>query len=185
MYPIEPEDRDLLRRAQEGQGEAFDQLVEGLTPGLYRIVRRMMPDRAEAESVVQETWIRAWKRREHLDPSLPAFPWLARIALNIARDQLRKRWPIDFADVGEELYDHAEPNESLEKRLERQDAREQLARAIEALRPEWRMILALRYDGGLAYAEIAEALGVPLNTVRTHLRRAHLTLRQRLEADDG
>ena len=79
----------------------------------------------------------------------------------------------------------AEVSESLDQRLEGQQARQRLAHAIDGLRPEWRMILALRYDGGLAYNEIAEALGVPLNTVRTHLRRAHQTLRRRLEVDDG
>ena len=180
--PIHPE---VLRRAQAGEAEAFDSLVDHLTPSLYRIARRMAPDGPEAEAIVQETWLRAWKHRGRLDPARPALSWLARIAVNLARDQWRKRRPIDFTDAGGEVDDRAEESESLDQRLEREEARQRLARAVEELRPEWRMILALRYDGGLAYDEIAEALGVPLNTVRTHLRRAHQNLRRRLEVDDG
>jgi RNA polymerase sigma-70 factor (ECF subfamily) len=180
--PIQP---DLLRRAQAGEAEAFDRLVDDLTPSLYRIARRMAADGPEAEAIVQETWIRAWKHRGRLDPARPALAWLARIAVNLSRDQWRKRRPIDFADLGGDVEDREDESETLDQRLEVEEARERLARAVEALRPEWRMILALRYDGGLAYDEIAEALAVPLNTVRTHLRRAHQTLRRRLEVDDG
>lgn len=145
----------------------------------------MAADGPEAEAIVQETWLRAWKHRGRLDPARPALAWLARIAVNLARDQWRKHRPIDFTDLGGEVDDRAEDSESLDQRLEREEARQRLARAVEGLRPEWRMILALRHDGGLAYNEIAEALGVPLNTVRTCLRRAHQTLRRRLEVDDG
>jgi RNA polymerase sigma-70 factor, ECF subfamily len=184
VIPVDVEDSELLRRAQAGEVEAFDLLVGQLTPGLYRLARRMAPDRPEAEAIVQETWLRAWKQRWHLDPDRPAFPWLAKIAANVARDQWRKRRPVDFSDLGADLDDRSDGSEALEIRSERREARQRLAGAIEGLRPEWRMVLALRYDGGLPYNDIAEALGVPLNTVRTHLRRAHQTLRRRLEAEN-
>ena len=179
------EDPELLRLAQAGEPEAFDRLVERLPPALYRIVRRMMPDRAEAEAVVQETWIRAWKARRRLEPSRPAFPWLARIAANAARDHWRKRRPLDFADVQSEVEDLSDVEPGLEFRIEIGETRRRLARLVGDLRPEWRMILALRYDGDLSYKEIAELLGVPLNTVRTHLRRSHLALRRQMEAEDA
>jgi RNA polymerase sigma factor (sigma-70 family) len=184
VIPVDGEDSDLLRQAQAGDVEAFDLLVGQLTPSLYRLARRMAPDRPEAEAIVQETWLRAWKQRTHLDWDRPAFPWLARIAANAARDEWRKRRPVDFADLGPDPDDRSDESEALDVRLEREQARRRLGRLVEGLRPEWRMIVALRYDGGLAYSEIAEALGVPLNTVRTHLRRAHRSLRKRLEAEE-
>jgi RNA polymerase sigma-70 factor, ECF subfamily len=184
VIPVDVEDSELLRRAQAGEVEAFDLLVGQLTPGLYRLARRMAPDRPEAEAIVQETWLRAWKQRRHLDPDRPAFPWLARITANAARDEWRKRRPVDFTDLGPDPDERSDGSEALEVRLEREQARRRLGTLVEGLRPEWRMIVALRYDGGLAYNEIAEALGVPLNTVRTHLRRAHQTLRRRLEAEE-
>jgi RNA polymerase sigma-70 factor, ECF subfamily len=185
VYPSGEDDKEILRLAQAGEAGAFDALVLRLTPDLYRIVRRMMPDRAEAEAVVQETWLRAWGARSRLDASRPALPWLARIATNAARDQWRKRRPLDFADVGGEIEERRDEADSPESHQERRELIKRLAAAVDTLRPEWRMILALRHDGGLSYDEIAEALGLPLNTVRTHLRRAHLALRRRLEAEDG
>jgi RNA polymerase sigma-70 factor (ECF subfamily) len=179
------EEKELLRRAQAGEANAFDELVPRLTPALYRIVRRMMPDRAEAEAVVQETWIRAWRARSRLDPGRPVVPWLARIATNAARDQWRKKRPLDFADVGEEIDERPDDRLDLEELGERRELLERLAAAVASLRPEWRTIVALRYEGGLTYEEIATAVGAPLNTVRTHLHRAHRALRRRLEALDG
>jgi RNA polymerase sigma-70 factor (ECF subfamily) len=156
-------------------------LVEIHTPRLFRLVRRSAPDAGEAEALVQESWLRAWKNRRRCAPDRPFFPWLARIAMNVARDVWRKRRPLDFADLGEAVELIAAPGPSAEGRLEAAEARTRLAQYVEALRPEWRMILALRYDGGLEYREIAEVLQIPLNTVRTHLRRARAALRAQME----
>jgi RNA polymerase sigma-70 factor (ECF subfamily) len=145
----------------------------------------MAADRAEAEAIVQEAWLRAWKHKDQLDPSRPALPWLARIAVNIARDEWRRRRPLEFSDVGESVDQQADDGPRPGIGLEREEARRRLVLAIESLRPEWKMVLALRYDGGLSYAEIAEVAGLPLNTVRTYLHRAHAALRRELEPGDG
>lgn len=181
MKTGEAVDRDLLRRAQAGEAEAFDLLVDRLTPLLYRTVRRLASDGAEAEAIVQEAWLRAWKHRKGLDPDRPALAWLSRIAVNAARDQWRKRRPLDFSDTGEAAEAQADERAGPELRLEEAEARTRLAQVVGRLRPEWRVVIALRYDGGLAYSEIAEVLGIPVNTVRTHLHRAHAALQRHLE----
>ena len=183
--PIDPGEQDLVRRAVEGEARAFDRLVEIHTPRLYRLVRRTAPDAGEAEAVVQEAWLRAWKNRSRCAPDRPFFPWVATIAVNVARDHWRKHRPLDFADLGEGVEEIPAAGPSAERSLEDAEARERLARYVEELRPEWRMVLGLRYDGDLAYDEIATVLGIPLNTVRTHLRRAQAALRVRLEEDDA
>jgi len=182
---MEQGETDLIRRASQGEETAFDRLVEIHTPRLYRLVRRMAPDRAEAEALVQEAWLRAWKHRQRCSPDKPFFPWLAAIALNLARDEWRKRQPLDFADVGDSIDMLPAEEASIEVQIEAQQARARLSRYIEELRPEWRIAIALRYDGGLEYTQIAAVVGIPLNTVRTHLRRARESLRARLEADDA
>lgn len=181
---MEQGESQLIRRAVEGNVEAFDRLVEVNTPRLYRLIRRVAPDRGEAEAVVQEAWLRAWKNRRRCSPDRPFFPWLASIAMNQARDAWRKRRPLDFADLGDAVEGIAAEEASAEALIEANEARQRLARYVGELRPEWRMVLALRYDGELEYGEIAGALGIPLNTVRTHLRRARAALRARLEAGD-
>jgi RNA polymerase sigma-70 factor (ECF subfamily) len=167
---MEHGESDLIRRASQGEAGAFDRLVEVHTPRLYRLVRRMAPDAAEAEALVQEAWLRAWKYRRRCAPDRPFFPWLATIALNLARDEWRKQRPLDFADVGDSIDALPAEEAPIEVQMEAEQAREKLGRYITELRPEWRIAIALRYDGGLEYTEIAQVVGIP-DTVRTHLRR--------------
>lgn len=178
-------EREQVRRALAGDEAAFDRLVRLHTPDLFRLVRRMAADAGEAEALVQETWLRAWRHRSRCAPDRPFFPWLATIAGNLARDAWRKRRPLEFSDSGERLEERSSDDVSVELQIQAGEARARLAEMIEGLRPEWRLALALRYDGGLEYEEIAKTMGIPVNTVRSHLRRAKLALRERLEADNA
>jgi len=178
------EDSNIALRAQGGDLSALDELVEQHTERLFRVVRRMMNDRQEAEEIVQEAWVRAWRGLPQFQADRPFFPWLARIAVNAARDSWRKRRPLDFADAEGELEHLADQVEGPEPAFERQELLAQLAQAVAELRPEQRVVLSLRYEAGFSYQEIAAIIDVPLNTVRTHLRRAKLALHQRLEVRD-
>lgn len=180
-----PDDSELNRRAQAGDTAAFDRLVELHTPRLYRVVRRMASDRAEAEAVVQETWLRAWKALPRWTARAPLFSWLGTIAVNAARDAWRRKSPVDFADLADAEADQATEAAGPEERLEHEQDLGLLAESVQQLRPEHRTVIALRYDAGLEYQEIAQAMGIPVNTVRTHLRRAKQQLRNALEAGDG
>jgi RNA polymerase sigma-70 factor (ECF subfamily) len=182
---VDLDERTLVGRAVEGDPMAFDRLVEIHTPRLYRLVRRAAPDRGEAEAVVQEAWLRAWKYRRRCTPDRPFFPWLASVAMNVARDEWRKRRPLDFADLGEAVEGIATADIPPDVQVEAGEARAMLAQYVDELRPEWRVIVGLRYDGELSYSEIADVLGIPLNTVRTHLRRARAALRARMEEPDA
>src|SRR3990170_8500912 len=124
----DPDEQDQVRRAVEGDARAFDRLVEIHTPRLYRLVRRAAPDGGEAEAVVQEAWLRAWKNRTRCEPNRPFFPWLASIAMNVARDGWRKRRPLDFADLGDAAEGIAAEAASTEALIEANEARQRLAR---------------------------------------------------------
>jgi RNA polymerase sigma-70 factor (ECF subfamily) len=118
------------------------------------------------------------------DEDRPITPWLMRIGVNVARDIWRKSKPLSFIDLsGEEDYlqdDRSGPEEHMTE----QEALEKLVQGVERLKPEYRMVIALRYEGALSYQEIASVLNLPLNTVRTYLHRAKSTLRRWLEAED-
>ena len=94
MYPDRRQagegDAELVRRSRSGEPEAFDLLVERHTRRLYRVVRRLASDSGEAEAIVQETWLRAWRRLPECEESRPLFPWLAKVAMNVARDRWRQ-----------------------------------------------------------------------------------------------
>jgi RNA polymerase sigma-70 factor (ECF subfamily) len=180
----ERDEAELVRRAQVGDPEAFDRLVGIYTPRLYQIVRRFASDRGEAEAIVQETWLRAWRALPWSVDDRPLAPWLVRIGVNVARDIWRKKKPLDFADVGGEEDFLKDETPGPEERMTQNEALERLVRGVERLRPEYRIVIALRYEGGLSYQEMANVLDLPINTVRTHLHRAKSTLRRWLETDD-
>jgi RNA polymerase sigma-70 factor (ECF subfamily) len=178
-------DTQLVTQAQAGEAEAFDQLVALHTDKLFRVVYRWMVARDETENIVQETWLRAWKALSTCDPEQPFFPWLAKIAVNLTRDAWRKKKPVDFADLGkipERFHDHTPGPEGT---LERKEQLERLQFGVRTLRMDYRIALGLRYELELSYAEIAEMMEIPLNTVRTHLFRAKAQLRRWMERDYG
>jgi RNA polymerase sigma-70 factor (ECF subfamily) len=110
-------------------------------------------------------------------------PWLITIALNVARDRWRKKEPLNFVDIHGEENGFPDPGPSPEERMTRGEALAKLSQGVATLRPEYRTVIALRYDAELSYQEIANVLGIPVNTVRTHLRRAKSVLRDWMETE--
>ena len=172
-----PAEQDIIRRARQGDDEAFEQLIMRFTPAIFRVVRRMTSDSQEAEAIVQETFLRVWQALPRYKDDRPFFPYLVTIATNIYRDQWRKSKRLDFG--GLEPLDESMPNKALnpEQTTEQREILQALADAVSELPPPYRTVIALRYDANLKYQEIAEVLDIPINTVRTHLRRAKMFLK--------
>jgi RNA polymerase sigma-70 factor (ECF subfamily) len=179
-------DEELVQRTLNGQAQAFNGLIERHAPALFRIVRRMCADRAGAEAITQEAFLRAWANLPRSRADQPFWPWLVRIAVNAARDALKKARPLDFADLPDDpaqtfVTDEIGP----EQLVEHAENLARLAEAVQALPAPYRMVIALRYQADMSYEEIAAALELPVNTVRTHLRRAKQRLHRMLGSDDG
>lgn len=179
-------DELLVGRVLHGDPAAFNTLIERHTPALYRVVRPMCCDRAEAEAITQEAFLRAWEHLAQYKIDQPFRPWLVRIAMNAARDALRKSGPLDFSDLPEDAAQTITADDpGPEETLEQVTLLTKLAAAVERLPLPYRMVIALRYDAEMSYDEIAAALNLPVNTVRTHLRRAKQRLRAIFETDDA
>lgn len=176
----QPDDAELIRQARSGNDEAFDQLVIRHTPALYRVVRRIADDSAEAEAIVQEAFLRIWRNLQRYRTGRPFFPYLVTVALNLARDQWRSLRRLDFEGLEPVLEVFSDPDLGPEAQLEQAESLQALAEAVAQLPPAYRAVIALRYDAELSYQEIAQALDLPVNTVRTHLRRAKANLKQYL-----
>ena len=172
---------NLIERAQSGDASAFESLIGAYAPALFRVVRRMASDDAEAEAIVQETLWRTWQTLERYQTDRPFFPFLVTIALNLQRDQWKKERNMDPGDFDDLTDDLAEDVPLPEALVTDQETLQVLAQAIQGLTPAYRRVISLRYQGEFSYAEIAELLKLPINTVRTHLHRALLKLRQVLE----
>jgi RNA polymerase sigma-70 factor (ECF subfamily) len=182
LHAVKEPDDELVRRTVRGETQAFGLLVERHTPAVYRVVRRMCSDRAEAEAITQEAFLRAWESLNRRKDVAAFLPWVIRIAVNAARDMLKKSRPLDFADLPPgEVSGWAGPAIEVEAALEEKALLGRLAEAVQQLPPAYRMVIALRYEAEMSYEEIAEILRLPLNTVRTRLHRAKDRLRENLE----
>ena len=173
---------DLINRAQQGDRDAFSELVRSHYPGVVRVIYRLCGDAGLAEDAAQETFIKAWQHLASFRPGTSLKSWLYRIGANTALDALRRgrNAPLDFEAVGAED-SSAGPEEAL---LQKERSRTVQA-AILSLSEANRTILVLREYGGLSYAEIAAALDVPAGTVMSRLNYARSRLRELLEPEFG
>lgn len=161
-------------RVRAGDADAFSTLFDEYARAIYRYACRVTGDPAAAEDVVGQTFLDAWRLRRKVRPEGDSLePWLYGIATNVLRNARRSakryRAVLERIPDSESVPDHADDLVRREKEQERLAA----ARiALGALRPAERKVVALCLWSGLTYAEAAEALGVPVGTVRSRLSRA-------------
>jgi RNA polymerase sigma factor (sigma-70 family) len=170
-------DRSLVERAQLGDREAFTSLAFELSDRLFAVAHRILRDFDSAGDALQVTLLRIWRDLPSLrDPDLIE-GWAYRVLVRACHDQLRKQRR------------RAPVLRLLEKGAAQEDPaiaiadREQLGRAFERLSSDQRTAIVLQYYRGLTLPEIAEALGVPIGTVRSRLHYAKRALRAAVEAD--
>jgi RNA polymerase sigma-70 factor (ECF subfamily) len=180
----------LYQRARRGDDTAFAQLVEITAPRLYGVARRIAGNPDAAQTIVQEcyvrTWIalRSWRTANRPDEDRPFFAYLVKVAVNLARDQWRREQVLEFTGL-DDLEDILPDSEAgPEMQFQQSEMKQSLAQAVAKLPAGYRAVIVLRYDAGYSYDEIAKTLGLPVNTVRTHLRRAKAQLRQVLVAKE-
>jgi RNA polymerase sigma-70 factor (ECF subfamily) len=181
-------DELLLAQYKQGNARAFRELVERYTAPLYNLAYRFLRDPMEAENVTQETFLRVVASLERLRLDLPVKPYLFRIAVNLCHDLARKKRPALFSDLDTRddatLETFADDAPAPWERLVDAELCARVNAALGTLPAPYQTAIHLRYVEEFSYEEIAQALNVPLNTVRTHLRRAKQQLRVRLEESD-
>jgi RNA polymerase sigma-70 factor, ECF subfamily len=164
------DDAALVARCLDGDQAAFEQLVERYQRLLFTVAIRIVGDYDEASDATQNALVNAYQKLHTFDRNRRFFSWIYRILLNECLNRRRDRRV--FEPLSPELAQVGSPAELLE-------ASEQRARvqaAILALPPAYREVVVLKYFGELPYEDIAEAVGVPVKTVKSRLH----TARQRL-----
>lgn len=160
---------------------SFDLLYHKASPKLFAICIRILGERSEAEDALQEIFVRIWQRAGtySADGRSPS-GWLSTIARNHAIDRLRRKKPVS-RDI-EEAYDLADEGDTPEQSAHLKSEGRRIDRCMETLRPEWATAVREAYVSGLSYDELAERYDVPLNTMRTWLRRSLMKLKECLES---
>lgn len=175
-------DRTLLAAAAAGDTGAFDALVRSQTPLMYRVALRILGNTADAEDVVQDAWISAWRALPRFRGQAEPSTWLYRVATNAALAQLRRRRRTVSLDAdpsdGMIVVDDAVRPEDAALRDERTA---QVHRAIAELDPSQRIPLVLREFEELSYEEVAAVLQISVPAVRSRVHRARTALLARLE----
>jgi RNA polymerase sigma factor (sigma-70 family) len=185
---MEPHDELPARLARDLDG-SFEALVVAHQRLVFGLALRVVGDRGDAEEVAQDTFARAYHALAGYEAERVAAmrlrPWLARIALNLARNRVRRRPPParpledgDGRPLAVAAPAAAEPAAVAERRQEL----DFWAGLLAGLPRGQREAVVLRHVEGLPYAEVAEVLGRPVGTVKTHVHRGVRQLRERLEA---
>ncbi len=178
-------DGELVSQYLAGEPQAFAELVKRHARSIYNVTYRFTNDAPEAENLTQETFLRAWNALPRLQLDKPLKPYLIRVAVNLCHDWAeRQHVRVVPLDAEEENHFSDEANDPL-RAVSDQELRQALRAKLEELPPLYRTVIALRYGEELSYHEMAAALDLPLNTVRTHLHRAKMKLRALLEQDYG
>ena len=184
-----PGDPELVRRCLAGEEGAYRELVRRYERQVYSVAFRMVRVREDAEDLTQETFVRMFRALDRYDPTR-AFPaWIFTIAARLSIDHVRRRRVKTVSLV------RVEPGSDEERVIEVEDTglgpeelavrseEEQAAGDLIGSLPEhYRIVVMLRHQQGLSYEEIAEALRLPLGTVKARIHRARALLKQRLES---
>ena len=182
-------DSELLERARQGDASAFDMLIRRHDKHLYRIARSVLPDDAEAEDAVQETFIRAFTGLRNFRGAASLRTWLTRIVLNEAIRRRRRPSMVELGALHAAQERTRRPAHSAALRAREQDPeraaaqgqiRKMLEKAIDSLPAAFRIVFVMRDVEEFSTAETATLLGLQVETVKTRLHRARRMLRESL-----
>jgi RNA polymerase sigma-70 factor (ECF subfamily) len=185
----DPDLAGQIVRALQGDQVAYATLYDRYAPGLYRLAYSILLVEQDAEDVLQESMVYAFRNLDHYDPERGAFrTWLCTITISRCRNARRRKWLPTVAlthllNIG--IEPPAPDDEQPEVKAAWAEVRLALHQALRALSPRLREAVALRYGQGLTYREMAEIMECPQKTAESRVRLAHEQIRKSIKASDA
>jgi RNA polymerase sigma-70 factor (ECF subfamily) len=172
-------DKNILIRAKAGDLEAFEYILSFYEKAIYNYCLRILKNSTHAKDVTQETFIKVYTHRKKIDPEKNIKTWIFTIATNTAYDFLRSKKRKMEISLDEEF----ETNSSFETYYQSKEEGliSDVDKALTQIKSEYKKVLLLFYQQGFEYKEIAEILGMPINTVKTHISRGREQLKELLK----
>lgn len=168
---------DLIARCALRDRAAFRLLYERTSAKLFGVALRILKDRAETEEAIQEIYVKIWQKADrYVAGDTSPISWLVAVARNHALDRLRVRRPVT-GDIDEAL-DIADLGPTPERQVEEAQERARIARCLGTLEPDRAEAVRGAYLDGFSYEELAARYAVPINTMRTWLRRSLIKLKE-------
>src|SRR5512137_170204 len=183
-----PEDAVLVRKAQQGDMDAFEDLVRRYQHRIYALCRRLTGAHQSADDLAQETFIKAYLALARFDAQWPLYPWLRKIAVNSGLNYLKTRGrerSLEDGSLGDRRTPPASRADDPGERLEQAEFQARLDWAVESLPSDQKSVFVLRVHESLSYEEISRTLGLPLGTVMSRLNRARQKLKELLADAPG
>lgn len=181
-------EQQLIERCRAGDDEAFRELVDRHSSMVIGLLARSVPDRARVEELAQDVFLKIHRGLPYFRGEARLGTWIFRIVANVLAEEATTRRraqltaSLDERDADGDL--RLEPP-SIEQAYTVLELRDRVAKAIARLPPEYQIVISGHYFHGMRYDDLADALRLPLGTVKTHLHRAKRLLRQLLEGELG
>ncbi|MEZ4460258.1 MAG: sigma-70 family RNA polymerase sigma factor [bacterium] len=185
-------DAELVRRTLAGDLDAFDVIVREQRDTVYRVAMRFVKNDSEADDVVQDTFMNAFRKLDSFKGDAALGSWLYRIGVNTSLMRLRKKKrrsevSMEAMTVAGELpmatFDDARSARPLrgDEAVEKNELREKIMEAVEELEPKYQNVFVLKEFEGLSLEEIGESMSLSVPAVKSRLHRARLHMRATLE----
>jgi RNA polymerase sigma-70 factor (ECF subfamily) len=178
-------DVEDIRRIRDGDAEAYAPIVRRHLPRLRALMFRFFRNGDDADDMSQAALVRAYERLDSFDQSRPFFPWLRRIAVNLALHEIERRRRQATSEEAEKELQGAAALDASDAAIDESELIECTQRELERMPPNWAAVFRLRAFEELSYADIADTLGIPMGTVMSRLARARARLAEALAHDFG
>lgn len=175
------DERDVVRRCQAGNQEAFRALVEEYTDLVYGLIARTVLDRGRVEDLAQDAFLRVHRGLPYFRGEARLSTWIYKVVINLCAQERGRRpaFELSLDETGADGRPRLEPG-GPDPAFTDFELRERLEKALARLPPQHRLLVAAHYLDGVRYEDLAEAFGMPLGTAKTHLYRAKRRLRELL-----
>lgn len=176
-------DLELFSRTSSGDEDAFVEIVDRYKDHLYNFLRRLVSDSVEAEDLLQQTFVKVYRKSLDHCRVRNFSSWIFTVAANLARDELRRRARVDkktYSLEEREVDTTRDRRGTPADRAAQSELRERIESAVGSLDEIYRMVFVLRDIEGMSYEEIAGVLNIRIGTVKSRLNRARLKLQEKL-----
>ena len=173
-------ERELVERCRRGDEGAFQELVDRHKDLVFALIARTVQDRSRAEDLAQDVFLRVHRGLPYFRGEARLSTWIYRIVANVCAQ--RDHGPATISLDDERTRERVTPSTS-DRRFSDLELRDRLEKAIARLPANYRLLVAAHYLDGVRYEDLAEALHLPLGTVKTQLYRAKQQLRRWLETE--
>lgn len=178
---LHEDEQSLIAASRKGDRDAYCKIVQRYQTRIYSLVFRLVADRAAAEDVTQDAFIRGFRNLHRFDPGRRFLPWMMRIAANLARNHLRSSRRRELPLLAEVPAGWGDPAVDLARR----EMLLGLERALLKLPVKYRLPLVLKHVEGLSYREMREVLRLPVAVLKMRVSRARARLRKLVEIPLG